>query len=1445
MKFFPPCLFLAVFLLGAVTVSASVPGHHIFGVVSDRSASALASGAAAFLDKHQGYGIVLRTPSQLRQMSDQEIARELAKASVISAAAFFGDQVARFAKLVEAHAASKVFYAVSSAPQLVKLSRNQKTPVFAGMSGQYVLALTKSLAENETLRAWLERMQKQYPGQHRWLALKAYWQGRGRENMLGFLEHAAAAIDATITPVALVERPGLRVYSGGRFITDEAVVVAQSAKGWIAIIDHDTGDRAGDIDTVNRLCAEAETKGMQCLAFFARWGETSTAALKKIADVNRQFPVAGIISLQDFVIGGGEGRLASLGHIAEIGVPVLKAIRVTDRTEAEWRYSDDGLAWDSVHYRIAMPELQGIGQPLVVAAASPEDTDPVTGVRLTQTLPIDDQIGLAISRIDAWRRLRHKQNADKKVAIIYYNHPPGRHNIGADNLDVPASLYEMLTWLREAGYRTGELPESPAALLRLIQEKATNLPEDRQAITAMAAQVTHISTAAYETWLGALPASLQAEMVEGPLGYLNAQLTRMLAEGEVAAAKKLAERVSGDIEHVLGGVRHPAKDRALRLLHQLQAEYERATGGEPDFPEIDALTQALTQTGIEGLRGWGLAPGKVMVHAGNILLPGLRFGNIFIGPQPPRGWELDEELLHANMSFPPPHQYLAFYLWLQKEFQADALVHVGRHSTYEFLPRRGVGVGASDYPLQIASTIPGIYPYIVDGVGEGIQAKRRGLAIMVDHLTPPLGVTPLYDDLLRLRQLVESYEASGPDSAAPAKARALAAMRDLIATLNLKEELSASMDEELQARGISFEEADGEFLVHEVGHYLTQLQEDFMPRGLHIFGREWDPEAVQLMLASISDGDDAKSNAFRLPLQNSPKAERTAFLNALNGAFVEPGKGNDPIRTPEALPTGRNFYALDSSVLPTRLGYAMGQELAVKAVEDNETTQDGREAVILWASDTVRDEGAMIAFGLDLLGIKPVWNTRGIVTGIERLPLTHERRRRLDTVFISSGLFRDLYGQQLVLLDKAVLLALDGSSRRIRSIHPDLISALDQALAPLGALATGGAEPIETNDVAAHWIADTQQEIAAGTALERAGERAALRLFGAAPGTYGAGVNRLVERSGAWEKREELGAIYIARMGHAYSTTRHGVPAHTAFKRHLSSVRNTYLGRASNLYGLLDNNDAFDYLGGLSLAVETLTGKTPENKVIHHADPENASLQPLTSALLRELRGRFLNPEWLEPLMEHGYAGARTMGSEFIEYLWGWQVTNPDIITSRVWDEVDAVYLQDRYDIDLDRFLEEHENIHVKINIEAIMLVAAQRGFWQANDERLEDLAGAFANKILTHGLPGSGHTTPDHPVFHWVMPKLAADMAEALRQLLDDTRIADGDADAERTPTRITEINLEDSERTDSPEKDAGQPTVQDIHSPTASQYYWLILLIFLLIATGIWRGRRVRKET
>lgn len=154
------------------------------------------------------------------------------------------------------------------------------------------------------------------------------------------------------------------------------------------------------------------------------------------------------------------------------------------------------------------------------------------------------------------------------------------------------------------------------------------------------------------------------------------------------------------------------------------------------------------------------------------------------------------------MAFPPPHQYLAFYHFLRNKFKADAFVHLGRHSTYEFLPRRSVGLAPDDYSRIIAGDVPGVYPYIVDGVGEGIQAKRRGLAVMVDHLTPPLASTPLYDELLQLRQLIESFEAShGTDNEVLAK-RLVQQIREKVDKLELKEELAQAMSAELAVMGI-------------------------------------------------------------------------------------------------------------------------------------------------------------------------------------------------------------------------------------------------------------------------------------------------------------------------------------------------------------------------------------------------------------------------------------------------------------------------------------------------------------------------------------------------------------------------------------------------------------------------------------------------------------------
>ncbi|MEM6370876.1 MAG: cobaltochelatase subunit CobN [Myxococcota bacterium] len=1378
-----------------VFAPATGQGATLVGVVSERSAPEMAAAAQVFFDRHPGHELILRTPRQLDQLKAPEVAALLRRGDAVLISGIFRDDADRLLEVLDRYPISEVqtLLALHGDHRLTRRSRRAGRVLFEDVPEEVFEAITFQVASDRDPFPEIERLGLVHPEQRPWLNARRFYLARGPDAWSELFAFVLQPHASELEPQPIEVRAAIRFMSGDDVVELEALNEGPT----VAVVDYDSGDRAGDRAIHASLLRALHREGLRGISVLTRWGQSTVEALQRLKKVPN---LVGVVVLQDFVLGGGSGRDEALAHLRALDVPVMKGLRLVGRSEAAWRASDDGLPWESVHYQVAMPELQGAGQPLVVATAGPERSDPRTGLRLGVLEPIEDEVQAVARRLSRWHRLRTTPNADKRVAVVYYNHPPGRHNIGADNLDVPASLMQVLETLDEAGYDVKGRPPTQEALLEELQERGVNLPEDRGALEALHQKVAHLDRSAYQSYFDALPDAARAELASGPIARLVADVERARAfdEGDeelpVELFEQRIERTIEDTRHLLEGADHPARDRALDLLDQFEVALTRrlTTDDVEAMKQLESLGQALVRTGVEGLRGWGPPPGQVMVHDEDLLVPGLQYGNVFVGPQPPRGWELNEELLHANLAFPPPHQYLAFYEWIRSVHRADVVVHLGRHSTYEFLPGRRLGLAQSDFPRLVIEDLPSVYIYVVDGVGEGIQAKRRGLATIVDHLTPSMQATPLYDDLLELRQLVESFEAAEAGGVEVARSRAVAGMKEKIEKLNLRGELETSMAPELEARGIGFSDVDDDLLVHEIGHYLTHLQERFMPHGLHVFGRAWSEEAVDRMLDSMmpkGEASKAERLAARRALVRSPKEERAALLAALSGRFVQPGKGNDPIRTPEALPTGRNFHALDGSLLPTRVAWTLGNELAAKARQERPGRPDGSEAVVLWASDTVRDEGAMVAFGLALLGLKPEWNARGILVGLELEAATAERPRR-DTTFVTSGLFRDLYDNLMVWLDRAGLLALSASAKQIRKLHPELGPALDAALSRLPVLENGpptGDEPLEINQVAAHWVRETMADQNKGTPLNVAGRRASLRLFGNAPGGYGAGINRLAERSGAWSDRSELAQAYTRRMGHAYGDGIRGEVAHDAFSNRLATVEHSYLGRASNLYGLLDNNDGFDYLGGLGLAVEAARGKPPAARVIRHADPNNPQMQALGPALLSELRGRHLNPTYLEGLMEHGYAGARTLSQGFVENLWGWQVTSPHIVKSWAWDEVHDVLIEDRHDLGIDDFFEKDRNVHVLTNIEAILLVAASRDHWQAEPEIVEALAKAFAEQVLVHGLPGSGHTRPDHPVMTYVGERLDPETRRRFEAVLEAARV--DRAGPESDPASVAEV--------------------------------------------------------
>lgn len=1407
----------------------------LFGVVTERAAPTAIAAAHRHLAGHPNDRILLRTPAQMMAASDKQLGRWLGQADSVLAVSVFGEPARRLKDALARHVRSQTpILAMNGEASLSLMSRDA-----SGNLSNFPAETLRQLAAEEPLAAALAAADA-LPTARRWLAARRIWQAGGEDNTAALFAHL---LDPRRALATIKPEPRLRLRVGELELSDAAAWGQAAKLGLTAaptVVVLDLANMDGSAPAA--ICQSIVQRGLPCVQVLSRWGGTSREALERLPELIAPARPAALVVLQDFVVGAAEGREAVTEAFKKIDVPVFKAIRLSERSATQWRLSPDGLPADSVQYRVALPELQGIGQPIVVAALGQAKPDRLTGIESRPPVTLDAEIDRLAARVGRWLSLRAKANRDKRVAVIYYNHPPGRQNIGADNLDVPASLFDMLQALKAAGYTVGELPASPEDLLDRIMAHGVNLPEDRAALRELSAAVDGVKAADYARWFATLPGRVQGEMTDGPLGRLHAEVLEAEAANEKAVGRKRVDAVLKELHHLVEGADHPKRQAAIRGLKALEAGYLACLADKPGkrCASLGALNRRLTGYGIEGLKGWGAVPGKVMVEGGRLLVPGMTFGNVFIGPQPPRGWEVDEELLHANTSVTPPHQYLAFYHWLRDRFKADAVVHVGRHSTYEFLPGKAVGLAADDYPSLIAADLPGIYPYIVDGVGEGTQAKRRGLAVMVDHLTPPLAATPLYDQLLALRQVVESFEAASSESL---KAQAARTLREQVVALNLKAELEASMADVLAVRGIGFEAADDDLLAHEVGHYLTKLQEKFMPYGLHIFGRNWSQQALDLMLDSMKKGgiDDPETSR---KLADSPRLEMLGLLAGLDGRYIPPGKGNDPLRSPESLPTGRNFHAVDGDILPTRVGYQLGEKLAAKSVAQSKSDQ-GSEGVILWASDAVRDEGVMVAFALALMGAEPVWNARGIVTDVRLKP----GAKRRDVIVTTSGLFRDLYPNLNNLIDRAGRLALAASAAGLVEQHPGLKEALAAALGPVPT-AAWGREPMADNRVAREWLNRLAALEESGLPLKEASRAAAQRIFGDAPGAYGTGVNRLTERSGAWRERDEIGRAYRNRMGHAYGLDESGDAAHAAFDTALDGIKRTYHGRASNLYGLLDNNDAFDYLGGLSLAIEGRTGRPPEAMILQHAEPGRADVEPLTTALLGELRGRFLNPAWLKPLMGHGYAGARTMGQEFLENLWGWQVTRPDLVNNWAWDEVKAVYFDDKQKLGLPQFLGQGHNAHVKAHMLAIFMVAAEKGFWKADAATIKQMGGELARLVARNGLPGSGHTAPNHPMWQWLAPQLDAAEAQALGVTLAKAR---GEVVAAAPAVRVSTTSHAASP------VDTGENAAQPV--PEAAPHYYeltepaapasdlvgrtlnllgLLAASLALFTLGLWRGRQ-----
>ncbi|HCL40013.1 MAG TPA: cobaltochelatase subunit CobN [Pseudomonas sp.] len=706
------------------------------------------------------------------------------------------------------------------------------------------------------------------------------------------------------------------------------------------------------------------------------------------------------------------------------------------------------------------------------------------------------------------------------------------------------------------------------------------------------------------------------------------------------------------------------------------------------------------------------------------VLPAWQLGHLLLMPQMPRGGEPGN--YHSSDST-PDHRYLAAYRYLQTRAGTDALIHLGTHGTQEWLPGKDRGLAADDYPWLAAGDLPIVYPYIQDNVGEAIQAKRRGRAVVVSHQTPPFAPAGLYDQMRDLHHLLHEY-------AQLDEGQVLETVREQIRASAIKANMHAdlSWSEEQTA-------ADFDGFLHALHDHLHELARTAMPLGLHTFGHPASAEhrtitlmqqlgtpfytalgtdqlelfavehealpdtpayraAQQLLDEQLSADLSPEVAAFadrarQLDQQLRDTDENEALLAALAGRFVAPGSGGDPIRNPDVR-SGRNLYAFEADKIPARAAWDRGATAYQQLVDAFRAEHDGawpeKLAFSLWSSEAIRHLGVTEAQVLHALGLRPVWDDGGRVTALEVIPTSELGRPRSDVVVQVTGVYRDQFDHFMRLLDDAIA----------------RLAELDEPGNPIAA---------NNRRIAAELQAQ-------GMSAAQATEAARYRIFGNAPGEYGTGVPDLAMASTEWDDDAVLAEQFLASNGYAFGSQRWGEASGTTnlLASQLRDTQAAIMSRSSNLHGVLSTDHPFEFLGGLSAAVRQLDGAAPQ-LLISDLRSSDTRTTGLDRFLADELRVRYLNPQWIEGMQAEGYAGTLEV-LNVTNNLFGWQAMDPSTVRDDQWQALFDTYVNDSRELGTRDWFEQH-NPTAQAQMLERMAEAIRKDYWDASEQTRAQLA--------------------------------------------------------------------------------------------------------------------------
>ena len=802
-------------------------------------------------------------------------------------------------------------------------------------------------------------------------------------------------------------------------------------------------------------------------------------------------------------------------------------------------------------------------------------------------------------------------------------------------------------------------------------------------------------------------------------------------------------------------------DRSLLTEKQI-SEANKLTGVE--YKNFFATMEQKVREQL--VHDWGEAPGQVMEYDGSLLVPGTLNGNVFITVQPPRGFGEDPEKIYHDPYVAPTHQYLAFYKWLRDVWQADAVAHIGTHGNLEWLPGKNAGLDCSCYPDLALGELPNVYPYNITITGEGIQAKRRGSACLIEHLPAPQTQAGVYDELAELEKIMDEYvhfSTTQPENLPELEKLVLAK----VAEANLQDEVPYDADKPF-----------GDYVMS-LHNYITDLKNMEVHTGLHILGQPpLDEQLIDYLwlLLRLDNGDipsltqaiaalygfdyyyllknssliyEPLGITYGLLIERIGEQCRELICCLRDGAFA-------PQAVAEAmqLPWVTQAQEADKAKLEQVCHYIVDKVYPNLLQTQQEITNMLRafegEYIEPGPSGAPSSGGAdLLPTGRNFYGVDPrtlptpaAWEI-GKTLGdqaVERF-IAEEGHypENVGMVFWSGANMRShgqciaefLYlmgirpkyqsgsqrinGLELIPLTELKRPRIDVTARisgLFRDTMPTVINVMDKAVL----LAAAQDEPEDLNFVRKHVQTDAKElEQSEGLKQNEAWRQAAFRIFGDAQGTYGAGVAALLE-SKNWETLQDIADVYVRWGGHAYGGKTKGVYMPKLFRKRMGSLDITIKNEDNHETNMLSSDDYNAYHGGMIAAVRAIKGSAPRSYCGDSTDRTRVTMHSVQEEAKRIFRSESINPKYIQGMMKHGYKGAADMAN-MIAHSFQWDATS-SVMEDWMYEKYAEKYT---FDPEVQKWLRD-VNPWALQRMTEVLLEAEQRGMWQAKPETKAEL---------------------------------------------------------------------------------------------------------------------------